>query len=202
MPSTAQLEKAQECRSSSPQLPVRQPDFSSPQNKAPHCSGKNGKESVTEQPEPSRESVSAPTACADPDFGWFRGSPADPADVQQFPVFPTCPDFCAGVSRGFLPRCKCHPGEQLLAGKGAPKIVWRVPCLAELRGSLETRFSPMGNKIRVPLLTAGPKNEPGIWRGMIAALLRMGWGHGDTELCCPHRPALHACALLGDRGDF
>lgn len=45
-----------------PQLPVRQPDFSSPQNKAPDCSWKNGKESVTEQPEPSREGVSAPTA--------------------------------------------------------------------------------------------------------------------------------------------
>lgn len=136
------LERPQECRSSSqlppPQLPVLQPDFSSPQNKAPHCSGENGKESVTEQPEPSREGVPAPTASlrghpppAQPLAPIFLVvAPCQPRgsreSIGNAGVFPRVPIFVAFVTRGFgraeVSAGNAIPESSCSLEKGAPKI--------------------------------------------------------------------------------
>lgn len=131
----------------------------------------------------------------------------------------------AWASKGFLPprslarRLLQMPSSKAAAcWKGAPKIGWRAPGLARLRGSWKHAFllweKGGKNKSRMPLPTAGPKNESGICTAAIEPGTARPRGlAGDTGTpsvlpvcpCCPSG-CTHAntprVALLGDGGDF
>lgn len=116
--------------------------------------------------------------------------------VSSSPGFSHMPLFLSHVtawaSGAFLPpsslarrSLQTPPSNAAVCWKGAPKIGWRGLRLA---GLLETCFPPLRkrgeNRIRMPLLTAGPINESGIC----------------TVAIQPSRGAAHPRGLAGDTG--